>query len=284
MDQTRFDLFARELSTYGSRRAFIRFLAGSGVASALSRLGLTEALAGCVAANKKCGGGASCCRGARCQHGRCRCKTGLSACAVRCRDFQTDESHCGSCNQSCQEGESCQAGVCGGPACVADGQSCTDTTDCCGGACMEGVCCSVRGNTAATCGACCSGRCAIEGAYCACRNGGEQCQFDVQCCSGACSRGTCGCPGLGAGCNGDSECCGGRCDETTSTCTACPLVSCAPGEPYDFYTCQCGCPPERPFNCPGGSCVNLQTDRYNCGTCGFECLPAEVCRSGQCGT
>ena len=31
-----------------------------------------------------------------------------------------------------------------------------------------------------------------------------------------------------------------------------------------------------------GQCVNLQTDQYNCGSCGNSCIGSQVCQNGHC--
>ncbi|MBI5478109.1 MAG: hypothetical protein HY906_04595, partial [Deltaproteobacteria bacterium] len=64
------------------------------------------------------------------------------------------------------------------------------------------------------------------------------------------------------------------------SCTACPVpavhgtASCVDGR------CQIDC--DAGFvECPG-ACVDLNTDPDNCGTCGWECTSAQVCRSSNC--
>lgn len=37
-------------------------------------------------------------------------------------------------------------------------------------------------------------------------------------------------------------------------------------------------------SCPDSPCVDLETDRSNCGACGRECEAGQVCRSGECVT
>jgi hypothetical protein len=34
--------------------------------------------------------------------------------------------------------------------------------------------------------------------------------------------------------------------------------------------------------CPGGSCVNLNSDNSNCGECGRICLGGTFCSGGRC--
>lgn len=48
------------------------------------------------------------------------CNAGLSCCGAVCRDYQTDENHCGSCNHGCGAGNTCAKGACG-PTCLGDG-------------------------------------------------------------------------------------------------------------------------------------------------------------------
>ena len=37
-----------------------------------------------------------------------------------------------------------------------------------------------------------------------------------------------------------------------------------------------------PFHNCNDQCVNLQTDRYNCGSCGNSCIGSQVCQNGHC--
>lgn len=68
-----------------------------------------------------------------------------------------------------------------------------------------------------------------------------------------------------------------------SSCGACDIACegetpiCAPGEPA---SCQAGCPD--PLTECGGSCIDVTTDRDNCGSCGNACEPGQTCESSEC--
>jgi hypothetical protein len=69
------------------------------------------------------------------------------------------------------------------------------------------------------------------------------------------------CLAVGQPCGSPSECCSSSC--VGGSCTG---SSCAAG----LTLC-------------GGSCVDLSSDRTNCGVCGHACLAAEVCVNRTCG-
>jgi hypothetical protein len=56
--------------------------------------------------------------------------------------------------------------------------------------------------------------------------------------------------------------------------------TCPPGQQLDVALCKCVCPAGT-TDC-GGTCVDLQTDNSNCGTCGRSCGGDLTCQSGQC--
>jgi hypothetical protein len=57
---------------------------------------------------------------------------------------------------------------------------------------------------------------------------------------------------------------------------------CGPNEEFDPETCECvsGCPPGTTL-C-GNTCVDLSTDRHNCGACSNECDVRNICQNGEC--
>jgi hypothetical protein len=59
-----------------------------------------------------------------------------------------------------------------------------------------------------------------------------------------------------------------------------PADGCAP-RPDATAASDAGCSGGR-FAC-SGSCVDLQSDPRNCGGCGNECLPFQICSAGVCG-
>ncbi|MTD94428.1 hypothetical protein GIW81_08785 [Hyphomicrobium sp. xq] len=67
-------------------------------------------------------------------------------------------------------------------------------------------------------------------------------------------------------------------DPDTCQCV-CP-DPCTGGKLQDPDRCDCYCPSG--FTDCGGTCRLLSSDRFNCGSCGTECLPDQHCCSGEC--
>ncbi|HEU5431321.1 MAG TPA: hypothetical protein VFU81_06650, partial [Thermomicrobiales bacterium] len=114
-----------------------------------------------------CDNPSQCCSG-QCRDGGCTaCPANTVFCPDGCANLQTDNNHCGSCENACDPGQRCQDGTC-----VCDAQSCP--TGCCGGA--DGTACQ-RGTSAQACG--------VGGAGCqqciAPEGGGAVCQSDGTC-------------------------------------------------------------------------------------------------------
>lgn len=164
----------------------------------------------------------------KCVSGTCLCNP-ENQCSTACADFQSDESHCGSCDAACKPGETCVKGACTCPAPKAlCGAECVDLTNdpkhcgkcanTCNAAtstCKSGQCvCSAGGALTYCAGACvdvktdgkncggCGKACASE----SCTNGVcDVCPQGKTLCSGVCvslesdksNCGTCGkvCPG-----------------------------------------------------------------------------------------
>jgi hypothetical protein len=95
-----------------------------------------------------------------------------------------------------------------------------------------------------------------------------------------------------AGCKGDTECPGGtHCNVGSHTCVQCLTSDHCPAQMLcsSTGTCLPGCDPAMGKNCPNGlsccdqRCVDLKTDKQNCGTCGLSCNGAgATCCSGSC--
>ena len=155
-------------------------------------------------------------------------------------------------------------------------QGCAETSgDCpveCQGSlkCCEGFCVDVNNNDA-NCG------------YC-----GNPCGEGGKCQSGSCVE-TCG--DAGAVCLSNQECCDDVCVDTNYNAAYCGDcdTQCGDGEVCSGGVCETlECDPE----CESGetcckvgttnSCVDLDSDRNNCGTCGNACGLNEVCRDGAC--
>ena len=154
MDGQRSDDLTRSLAAGTTRRHALKLLAGGavGAVAGLFRLG------GAGATHTACGRHhfASCRRDDQCCSGRCAgaegektclcpatapiecggtrcCTTGQTCCNGRCVDTDTNENHCGECNNDCDGGEVCRNGTCRCPA----GHRCPAGTTC---TAQEGVC------------------------------------------------------------------------------------------------------------------------------------------------
>ena len=116
----------------------------------------------------------------------------------------------------------------GGSACGQAGAACQTTADCCGLACLAGVCstaaCLSDGASCSSGGQCCSSMCSVGGVCAAlnptCKTAGNACTTDGECCNHACDANhQCAPPGqvsycnqTGDVCRADVECCTGVCN------------------------------------------------------------------------
>jgi hypothetical protein len=122
------------------------------------------------------------------------------------------------------------------------------------------------------------------------------CDEGEECCDGSCFRPT---PG------GEGACCDGKWTYLAFNhehCGACGN-RCAPDEVCENSQCYCpncnrdcgllqsvcrtdfhGCCPIGPdYECCSDGCKAVISDRFNCGTCGNVCPPAQTCHGGECG-
>ena len=146
MDGTSFDLLTRKLAARRNRRA----VAGAVAVAATAAVGLGlpggASAARCIEPNdskKNCNSDNDCCGDhVRCNaKGICKCTGDTNRCDGRCRNFETDDHHCGTRNNACAANEHCKKGKCEADACLGVGQRCSDTSpDCCEGlACNAGT-------------------------------------------------------------------------------------------------------------------------------------------------
>jgi hypothetical protein len=96
---------------------------------------------------------------------------GQQLCNSICIDSTSDALHCGGCNNACDDGGVCTAGVCTG----GNTGECDDDEQMCGGACAN------TETDANNCGGCnniCSGGATCSSGACACSGGQEYCNDD----------------------------------------------------------------------------------------------------------
>lgn len=171
------------------------------------------------------------------------CLDDETACGTSCVDLSSNPQNCGACGNVCEDGATCQGGVCSGGSCppglaecfgsCVDLLSSWDNCGGCGNICYEGTC--------------------VQGV----------------CTAQVCPPGTVDCFGVCTDIGWDPANCGG-----------CGFV-CGPQESCVNGVCEFqGCPPGW-LQC-NGQCVNPQTNPQNCGGCGIACGPNQVCQSGSC--
>ena len=202
-----------------------------------------------------------------------------------CADVRTDTSNCGGCGVRCSG--SCVGGVCqtGGPTCQrgAVGEYCerdagTQSLCCPGAGCVD------RSDDNANCGSC-----------------GVVCTSGLVCTSGRCIAPICTTATSMRPCdNGDAgtgTCCGLSCAQLSSdplNCGVCGRL-CTTDEVCQRGTCAvatCTAPLQgNPCHavdggadgqCCGTGCLNVRTDRLNCGACNRVCPGDAGCVSGMC--
>jgi len=81
-----------------------------------------------------CSTNSQCAAGAACLSGTCvLCQAGQVACPNVCVSLKTDNGHCGTCSTACGATEQCSGGVC----LLADGQSCSQDSECASAVCSR---------------------------------------------------------------------------------------------------------------------------------------------------
>ena len=181
-----------------------------------------------------------------CVGGQCECNPGATSCGGICPDFDSDNDHCGGCDNACSSPEVCRFGTCS--ECGADEREC-------GGKCVAatfneqhcGAC-----NTTCPAGSTCSG---LGGTACACNDGKLLC--DGQCLDLL----------------NDDDNCGTNCDNA---------VAC--DSPEVCLDGVCGCA-NGGIVC-GNECVDTQYSEEACGGCpdrgGEVCAAGLTCIGGEC--
>ena len=106
MDANRLDTIATLLASGAPRRRLL-----SACAVALGGAVLPGVALACKKVGKKCDKSKDCCDGATCKSGKCKCKGGLTECDGACVDLDSDNQHCGACNNSCTGRATCKNGT-----------------------------------------------------------------------------------------------------------------------------------------------------------------------------
>lgn len=190
------------------------------------------------------------------------CQPGQNKCTdsngnAYCADFDTDNANCGSCGNSCGQGEVCSMGSCQ-TTCQSNQTQCTDSNG-------NAYCADLQGDND-NCGSC--------GTSCA---AGESCQ------SGSCQT-TCG--------SGQTKCTPANqpnyCTDTSTDPNNCGSCGnqCGSGEFCSGGTCTVTCQTDETL-CAGQSggknyCAVTTSDRDNCGSCGNSCAGNQDCTQSQC--
>ena len=249
-----------------------------------------------------------------CNAGTCAqaCGSGLTNCSGVCVPTATDINNCGGCGSKCTPpanatatcsgggcGFNCNGGwaSCGTTQCYQNG---SDPTHCCSGGGCNNACTNCPGPGSGTGSATCSaGTCGINCSPPTAGKCGSSC-FDFQTdknhcnnCATKCvdpSNGTNNCV-TGAcklTCDSGYHDCSGLCKSSSdvgscgTNCSPCPGPSAGTGTTTcGSGTCGINCTGGTPDLC-GTACVNKQTDKLNCGTCGKTCSASETCCSGGC--
>jgi hypothetical protein len=137
-----FDELARGLASGSiTRGKALRLAGGALLGAALASLpGAALADDDCRGFGRRCRRDRQCCSGNCVRRGDrkvCGCPEGQRRCNDRCVNLQTNERHCGSCTNSCAEGEECVDGVCQG-SCPPEGTPLTEGDCNCAYNCLAG--------------------------------------------------------------------------------------------------------------------------------------------------
>ncbi len=273
---------------------------------------------GCVSPKIRCSDGAcidpavGCCVATDCVGACTACGTDHLCAPVKGLDDPTQRC-AGSCDSSgackAKRGQACGAnGDCANGIC-ADGyccdRACTGTCEACDVASAQGTCKTLaagdkpRASRTPCAGtAPCVGTCNGSSADCAYSTGAcgaASCSTAGYQAAGNCSQGACQVPSVLAcqfACDANQGGCTGVCQPTARQCSGggVPQLCSAAGAWQDQPACQglavcdspsgtCVC--QVPNTTCGASCVNLDADPKNCGTCNHDCQGG-TCSAGQC--
>jgi hypothetical protein len=257
-----------------------------------------------------------------CTGGACECPASQTQCGNLCINTRTDRQNCGACGNDCPGGQTCDGGACVDIVCPTGRSVCndqcadinTDVYNC--GAC--GRRCSVEGRQICAAGSCacptglgsCSAPVDSPGTAGAtllatrsvcvdfmtdrnnCGDCGTVCASGTTCRAGAC---------LTIVCESGLTLCGNECVDLATNpfhCGRCSAGCYAEGGQRTCVGGTCMCPTGQtqcaypgptpvlaatPANDGGYRvCVDTQTNRFNCGTCGTYCPDGTTCTAGTC--
>lgn len=157
-----------------------------------------------------CGGNTSACEqntdccSQNCVNGTCQCYSYGTACtsSQQCCSGLCYENACDSCapqGYSCATLQCCSGLLCNVVAgslcetCLLNGNTCTSSSQCCSGNCLDGTCepaCLANGSQCSSPGQCCGDGCSPQGGCFTCGASGSGCSAGWQCCSGTCGGST----------------------------------------------------------------------------------------------
>lgn len=221
-----------------------------------------------------------------CQSGQCTCKASATRPSVKhcldadskdlCVDTASDPRFCGSCDNACQNGKTCQFGKC----------ACSDNAIFCGADCFDPT---VSKDHCGSCDNACGVGSHCEASACVCDSGLDMCAD--RCADYKIEPANCG--GCGKSCGAGQACTDGKCqcDQGLDLCSG----QCYDLQSDDLHCGSCAQKCTETQKCVAGACactngqlacgdkcLDGQNDKNNCGACGHACEGTQMCSGGNC--